>query len=44
MATFHSFKGGVGRTTSLMTYATAMLNAKEQAKILLIDADLEAPV
>lgn len=43
IAAFHSFKGGVGRTTSLMTYATAMLNAKEQAKILLIDADLEAP-
>ncbi len=40
---FHSFKGGVGRTTSLMTYATAMLNAKERAKVLLIDADLEAP-
>ncbi|MEG6001115.1 ParA family protein [Enterobacter hormaechei] len=43
MAAFHSFKGGVGRTTSLMTYATAMLNAKERAKVLLIDADLEAP-
>jgi len=43
MAAFHSFKGGVGRTTSLMTYATAVLNSKDQAKILLIDADLEAP-
>lgn len=42
---FHSFKGGVGRTTSLMTYAAAVLNSKgnEKVKILLIDADLEAP-
>lgn len=42
---FHSFKGGVGRTTSLMTYAAGYLNqeARESAKILLVDADLEAP-
>ncbi|HBY4592948.1 AAA family ATPase [Klebsiella pneumoniae] len=43
VTSFHSFKGGVGRTTSLMTYATAVLNSKERAKVLLIDADLEAP-
>lgn len=45
MVSFHSFKGGVGRTTALMTYAAAMLNAdpSKNTKILLIDADLEAP-
>ncbi|MBJ2289114.1 hypothetical protein JFT44_04100 [Pseudomonas sp. MF5691] len=45
MVSFHSFKGGVGRTTALMTYASAVLNAPttETTKILLVDADLEAP-
>lgn len=45
MVSFHSFKGGVGRTTALMTYASALLNARttETTKILLVDADLEAP-
>ncbi|WP_341261791.1 ParA family protein [Morganella morganii] len=40
---FHSFKGGVGRTTSLMTYASAALENNNIKKILLIDGDLEAP-
>ncbi|HEP1044562.1 TPA: ParA family protein [Serratia marcescens] len=40
---FHSFKGGVGRTTSLMTYASAALDNNNIKKILLIDGDLEAP-
>lgn len=42
---FHSFKGGVGRTTSMMTYVSAYLksNDKKDVKVLLIDADLEAP-
>ena len=43
---FHSFKGGVGRTTALMTYVTARLtpkNASDTVKILVVDADLEAP-
>jgi len=42
---FHSFKGGVGRTTALMVYLAALLDeAKQQGvKILLVDADLEAP-
>lgn len=42
---FHSFKGGVGRTTSLMTYAAASLDVIKDrpVRILLIDADLEAP-
>lgn len=45
MVSFHSFKGGVGRTTALMTYASAVLNAptNKTSKILLVDADLEAP-
>lgn len=42
---FHSFKGGVGRTTSLMTYASGYLNQEgtNNLRILLVDADLEAP-
>lgn len=44
---FHSFKGGVGRTTSLMTYAAAYLDELKEAngtgKVLLIDGDIEAP-
>ena len=47
MIAFHSFKGGVGRTSHLVAYLFALL---EQAKtihhdtnILVIDADLEAP-
>lgn len=45
VVSFHSFKGGVGRTTSLMTYVAAKLeSAKEKSvKVLVIDADLEAP-
>lgn len=45
MVSFHSFKGGVGRTTALMTYVAACLqqpNSKNK-KILVIDADIEAP-
>lgn len=42
---FHSFKGGVGRTTSLMTYVAAQLEASKSGpvKLLVVDADLEAP-
>ncbi len=42
---FDSFKGGVGRTTSLMTYVSACVKSTEEkpVKILVIDADLEAP-
>ncbi|AOW99225.1 chromosome partitioning protein ParA [Moorena producens PAL-8-15-08-1] len=38
---FHSFKGGVGRTTHALALAQALINAKQQ--VLLIDGDLEAP-
>jgi MinD-like ATPase involved in chromosome partitioning or flagellar assembly len=46
LISFHSFKGGVGRTTALMTYVTARLHptdAQGPVKVLVVDADLEAP-
>lgn len=45
MVSFHSFKGGVGRTTALMTYVAACMQepSVDSKKILVIDADLEAP-
>ncbi|RLC09989.1 MAG: ParA family protein, partial [Deltaproteobacteria bacterium] len=38
---FHSFKGGVARTVHAMAFA--LLAAAESEKILLVDADMEAP-
>ena len=46
VVSFHSFKGGVGRTTALMTYVAARLqlsNPDRPLKVLVVDADLEAP-
>lgn len=45
LVSFHSFKGGVGRTTALMTYVAACLQQADSTskKILVIDADIEAP-
>ena len=45
MVSFHSFKGGVGRTTALMTYVAARLQSSgdRPVKLLVVDADLEAP-
>lgn len=45
LVSFHSFKGGVGRTTALMTYVAACLRgtSPDVRKILVVDADLEAP-
>jgi len=45
VSVFHSFKGGVGRTTALMTHLVSYLeqNKGRETKILLIDSDLEAP-
>ena len=45
LVAFHSFKGGVGRTTALMSYVAASLEAAENnsVRLLVIDADLEAP-
>src|SRR3970282_92133 len=39
--TFYSYKGGVGRSMSLVNIACLM--AKQKKKVLLIDWDLEAP-
>ena len=41
VVSFYSFKGGMGRTTSLA--ATALLLAKRGYNILAIDTDIEAP-
>ncbi|MGG4053700.1 hypothetical protein ABEW79_18880 [Delftia tsuruhatensis] len=47
MIAFHSFKGGVGRTTSLVAFAVARAMQLAQKgmreRILIIDADTEAP-
>lgn len=47
MIAFHSFKGGVGRTTSLIAFIAARIaqvSAKQaRGRILIIDADTEAP-
>lgn len=45
LISFHSFKGGVGRTSALMTYVAASFSetSSGRRKILVVDADLEAP-
>lgn len=43
---FHSYKGGVGRTLTLLAFAKAWTNIrknKSENKLLIIDSDLEAP-
>jgi len=40
IAVFHSFKGGVGRTTHAISLA---ITASERQRVLLIDGDIEAP-
>lgn len=43
---FHSYKGGVGRTLSLIAFAKAWSTAladTSNAKLLIVDADIEAP-
>lgn len=39
---FHSYKGGVGRTLSLLAFAKAWSTNSEK-KLLIIDSDIEAP-
>jgi cellulose biosynthesis protein BcsQ len=41
IVTFYSFKGGVGRTMSLVNVAVALASAGR--RVLLVDFDLEAP-
>ena len=41
IATFYSFKGGVGRTMALMNVAAALV--ERGSRVLLVDFDLEAP-
>jgi len=43
LAAFCSFKGGVGRTTVLLATLGALLERKAPAKVLVVDADIEAP-
>lgn len=45
LVSFHSFKGGVGRTTAMMTYVAACMREASPGtkKVLVVDADLEAP-
>ncbi len=43
---FHSYKGGVGRTLSLLAFVkawSALNDPKNKKKLLIVDADLEAP-
>jgi len=42
---FHSFKGGVGRTLSLLTAVRALsMNSQDRpVQLLIVDADMEAP-
>ena len=43
---FHSYKGGVGRTLSLVAFAKAWTNSFDEPqnhKLLIVDADIEAP-
>lgn len=43
---FHSYKGGVGRTLSLLAFAKAWTNINKDnsnSKLLIVDSDIEAP-
>jgi len=43
IAAFFSFKGGVGRTTSCFATLLRLLDRKQPARVLYVDADVEAP-
>ena len=41
---FHSYKGGVGRTLSLVTFVRNMIQEfQDSKKVLIVDGDIEAP-
>lgn len=40
---FHSYKGGVGRTLSLLAFAKAWSAEMPNKKLLIVDSDMEAP-
>jgi MinD-like ATPase involved in chromosome partitioning or flagellar assembly/GTPase SAR1 family protein len=40
---FHSYKGGVGRTLSLIALLHELIRQNKKFKILVVDADIEAP-
>jgi MinD-like ATPase involved in chromosome partitioning or flagellar assembly len=42
---FHSYKGGVGRTLSLLAYVRSLSEIKkgDSARLLIVDSDIEAP-
>lgn len=40
---FHSYKGGVGRTLSMLAFAKAWSSGAPKDKVLMIDSDIEAP-
>jgi MinD-like ATPase involved in chromosome partitioning or flagellar assembly len=41
--TFHSFKGGVGRTTLVAAYAIQLASRTPPRRVAIVDLDLEAP-
>ncbi len=43
IVTFHSFKGGVGRTTLLAAYAIRLASGTHPRRVAVVDLDLEAP-
>jgi len=43
IVTFHSFKGGVGRTTLVAAYAILLASRTPPPRVAVVDLDLEAP-
>lgn len=43
IVTFHSFKGGVGRTTLVAAFAVRLARRGTPARVAIVDLDLEAP-
>lgn len=43
IVTFHSFKGGVGRTTLVAVHAIRLASRKSPERVAIVDLDLEAP-